>query len=141
MKTRTHIKTDPTYDKVGGNFWEVASMADINVIVDDLEKFFFRAIPNFHFNFRSGPWIVGAVAPRIGKYEICWLCHDVAYESHGISKELADKILDAMLLEYGMNRFSRWIVRKGLSGKVAAKAWENQRPCNIGLASCGWVAR
>ena len=126
-------------------------MKDLEVsIVTDDGVYRYTLKKGFRTNFRSGSNIIDCFVPHIGKQmvAIAYLIHDANYNSsdtcsHLVSKELADKLLEAMLVYAGVSKVKAKIVKKSVQwfGQSAYDEYDDICKHNQGLYWFRWDSK
>lgn len=81
----------------------------------------------FNSDGRSGGLLVDRIIPHYGNEItfLCWLVHDALFQSHALSFETANVLLDAMLEYAGYGRIKRGVVGFGVGSFIGRDAYED----------------
>lgn len=106
--TRKELSVTP----LGNRLYKLNQDLGVRVRTDQ-GTFIYDFCKGFVTNFRSGGLFVDRFIDQIGSstlIQVCWLCHDAAYTpcvgchgEHPITRQLADELLQAMLIYSGMS--------------------------------------
>ena len=101
-------------------YFELAKRLEVAIYTDD-GVYRYTVEKGFNTNLRSGSNVIDCIVPHVGNQMIAvaYLVHDVGYNvseagQHLVSKEFADKLLEAMLVYAGVSKVKAKIVKKSV---------------------------
>ena len=129
--------------------FELSKCLEVGIITDD-GVYRIRLEKGFQSNLRSGSNILDCIIPHCGNQmvAVAYLVHDMFYScdengEHLASKEIADKLLEAMLVYAGVSKVKAKLVKKSVQwfGNTAWNEYDTLCKRNQGLYSFRWDAK